>query len=218
MTRQFDLIVFDWDGTLMDSTAIIASSIQLACHDLDLPPPDDVRARHVIGLGLSDALMYAVPSIKSEQLPQMIERYRYHYLTRDHALVLFPEVREMIADLKKAGYFVTVATGKNRAGLNRALDQTGLKPLFDASRCADETFSKPHPQMLLELTDELGVEPQRTLMVGDTTHDLQMAENAATHAVGVSYGAHPEMELRKHRTMAVVETSKALRGWLNNLG
>jgi phosphoglycolate phosphatase len=218
MNKRFDLIVFDWDGTLMDSTATIASSIQLACRDLGLAPPDDARARHVIGLGLADALAYAAPSLLPEQLPQMIERYRQHYLSRDHALVLFPEVREMIVELKEAGYFVAVATGKNRGGLNRALDQSGLKPFFDATRCADESFSKPHPQMLLDLSDQLGVELNRTLMIGDTTHDLQMAANAGSHALGVSYGAHPLHELMQHASLGVVDSSVALRTWLKTQG
>ena len=175
--RRFDLIAFDWDGTLMDSTAVITTSIQYACADLGLPVPSRESASHVIGQGLVDALKYAVPALPPEMIPAMVERYRHHYLTRDGDIPLFPGVRELIVSLKEAGYYVAVATGKSRVGLERALDASGLRPLFDATRCADESRSKPDPQMLLDLGDELGVRRNRTLMIGDTTHDLQLAQN-----------------------------------------
>ena len=209
----FDLIAFDWDGTLMDSTATIATSIQRACADLDLAVPSDLIASHVIGLGLVDALAHVAPDLTPELVPRMIERYRHHYLSRDHSLVLFPQVREMIVELKDAGHFVAVATGKTRVGLDRALDSCGLRDLFDATRCADECHSKPDPQMLLELADQLGVDCARTLMVGDTTHDLQMAANARTKALAVSYGAHPHGSFAAFAPLAVVESSTALRAW-----
>ena len=212
--QQFDLIVFDWDGTLMDSTAMIASSIQLACGDLGVTPPDDERARHVIGLGLLDALAYAVPDLPPERIPEMAARYRHHYLSRDQELKLFPEVAEMMGELIDRGYYVAVATGKTRVGLDRALARYGFGALFHATRCADETSSKPHPQMLFELIAQLGVEAGRTLMVGDTTHDLQMASNARIAALGVSYGAHAAELLLDHGPLAVVESSTVLRTWL----
>ena len=216
--RRFDLIVFDWDGTLMDSTATIASSIQRACADLELAIPSDVAASHVIGLGLADALAHVAPGLAPEMLPRMIERYRHHYLSRDETLVLFPEVREMIVELKEAGHFVGVATGKTRVGLDRALDSCGLRPLFDATRCADESRSKPDPQMLFELSDELGARLDRTLMIGDTTHDLQMAANARARSVAVSYGAHPHESLDGHDALAIIPSSAALRAWLATHG
>jgi phosphoglycolate phosphatase len=212
--QQFDLIVFDWDGTLMDSTAMIASSIQFACGDLGVTPPDDERARHVIGLGLLDALAYAVPDLPPERIPEMAARYRHHYLSRDQELKLFPEVAEMMGELIDRGYYVAVATGKTRVGLDRALARCGFNALFHATRCADETSSKPHPQMLFELIAQLGVEAGRTLMVGDTTHDLQMASNARIAALGVSYGAHAAKLLLDHGPLAVVESSAVLRTWL----
>ncbi len=212
--HRFDLIVFDWDGTLMDSTATIASSIQRACGDLGLPVPSNERASHVIGLGLLDALAYAVPDLPKHLVPQMVERYRHHYLSRDADLVLFPGVREIIIALKDRGFFVAVATGKSRVGLDRALNACGLRPLFDATRCADECRPKPDPQMLWELGDELGVRSDRTLMIGDTTHDLQMAVNAGAHALAVSYGAHLHDALDGQGALAVLATPAQLHAWL----
>ncbi|CAH2774089.1 MAG: Similar to phosphoglycolate phosphatase, clustered with ribosomal large subunit pseudouridine synthase C [uncultured Paraburkholderia sp.] len=189
--EQFDLIVFDWDGTLMDSTVHITRSIQAACHDLGLPVPADEAASYVIGLGLRDALQIAAPTLDPADYPRLAERYRFHYLVKDQTTELFAGVREMLQELRDQGYLLAVATGKSRVGLNRALDQVRFTSLFDGTRCADETFSKPHPAMLHELTRELGQDPLRTVMVGDTTHDLQMAINAGVAGIGVTYGAHP---------------------------
>src|ERR1700758_2387755 len=188
--QQFDLIVFDWDGTLMDSTAHITRSIQAACRDLALPVPADEAASFVIGLGLRDALQIAAPTLDPSDYPRLAERYRFHYLVKDQTTELFSGVREMLADLRDQGYLLAIATGKSRVGLNRALDQVRLTSLFDGTRCADETFSKPHPAMLQELTRELGQDLGRTVMIGDTTHDLQMALNAGTAGVAGTYGAH----------------------------
>ena len=212
--RRFDLIAFDWDGTLMDSTAVIASSIQRACADLGLPVPSDERAAHVIGLGLGDALAYAVPTMTQDLVPRMVERYRHHYLSRDAALPLFAGVREIVVELKEAGLFVGVATGKSRAGLDRAMRASGLDALFDATRCADECRSKPDPQMLWELGDVLGVRNERILMIGDTTHDLSMASNAGTASLAVSYGAHGAGELVGHGALAIVASPAEMRQWL----
>jgi len=215
MARQrFDLIVFDWDGTLMDSTPTIAKCIQLASRDLGLPVPDDTAASHVIGLGLKDALSYAVPTLDPSDYPRLAERYRFHFLTRDAELVLFPGVREMLEALHAEHYFLGVATGKTRVGLERALATTGLGKLFDATRCADETFSKPHPAMLHELTRELGQDIERTVMVGDTTHDLQMAINAGAQGLGVTYGAHPEESLRAMSPVHCANSIADLQQWL----
>lgn len=212
--KQFDLIVFDWDGTLMDSTATIVKCIQAAAKDLGFAIPDQRAAAHVIGLGLQEALQVAVPEIEPKHYPRMVERYRYHYLTQDQELTLFPGVREMLAELSHAGYFLAVATGKSRVGLNRALDTAKLLTLFDATRCADETFSKPHPAMLQELTRELGQDMKRTLMIGDTTHDLQMALNAGAAGVAVHYGAHPAHELAALNPVFAADTVASLHDWL----
>jgi len=216
MPKQFELVVFDWDGTLMDSTAVIASSIQRACADLGLAVPSKTVAQHVIGLGLNDALAYAAPDLPRERLPEMVARYRHHYLSRDGALELFEGAREMLEELKDRGHLVAVATGKNRLGLDRVLSQCALVEFFDATRTADESVPKPHPQMLFDLSKTLGVAPASMLMVGDTTHDLKMAQAAQTKGLAVSYGAHPAEELHELSPLAVLETPAHLRDWLRD--
>ncbi|TAM52924.1 MAG: HAD family hydrolase [Paraburkholderia sp.] len=212
--QQFDLIVFDWDGTLMDSTAHIARSIQAACRDLGLPVPADEAARFVIGLGLRDALQIAAPSLDPTEYPRLAERYRYHYLIKDAHTELFAGVRELLGELSSLGYLLAVATGKSRVGLNRALAEAQLTSVFDGTRCADETFSKPHPAMLQELTRELGQDLARTVMIGDTTHDLQMATNAGVAGIAVTYGAHPADALAKLEPRFVADDVAALGDWL----
>ncbi|MDR1890194.1 MAG: HAD-IA family hydrolase [Zoogloeaceae bacterium] len=211
--RKFELIVFDWDGTLMDSAATIVHAIQSASRDLGQPVPDDATARHVIGLGLEEALRHVAPNLPTTDYPKMAERYRHHYFTRNHELFLFEGVRELLDELEAQGFTLAVATGKSRAGLDHALDHFGLRPRFRALRTADQCLSKPHPQMLFELMEALGTTPERTLMVGDTTHDLQMAQNAGTASVGVSYGAHPEVALRALKPLACVDSVAELRQW-----
>jgi phosphoglycolate phosphatase len=212
--KQFDLIVFDWDGTLMDSTATIVKCIQAAAKDLALPIPSDQAAAHVIGLGLGEAMQAVIPDLDPGLYPRMVERYRYHYLSKDHELVLFEGVRDMLADLSQLSYFLAVATGKSRVGLNRALNAVGLLSLFDATRCADETFSKPHPAMLQELTRELGQDLRRTVMIGDTTHDLLMANNAGSSGIAVEYGAHPVQQLQSCRPIYSARNVPELHRWL----
>lgn len=216
--RRYDLLVFDWDGTLMDSTAMIVMAIQAASRDLALPVPSAAQARQVIGLGLNEALSRAVPDLAPADYGRMVARYRHHYLARDHELVLFEGVAAMLSALVDAGHALAVATGKSRQGLDRALDHCGMRQFFRATRTADETFSKPHPAMLEELMDELMCEPERTLMIGDTTHDLQMARNAGTDAVGVSFGAHPLVALEAEAPRAVVHSIEELETWLRENG
>jgi phosphoglycolate phosphatase len=213
--KQFDLIVFDWDGTLMDSTGTIVKCIQASARDLGLPVPDNRAASYVIGLGLQDAMEAVLPDLDPKYYPRMVERYRHHYLSQDQALVLFDGVPEMLADLAQQGYFLAVATGKSRVGLNRALDTVRLLSVFDATRCADETFSKPHPAMLHELTRELGQDLKRTVMIGDTTHDLQMAINAGASGIGVHYGAHTPQELQSLKPLYAADSVAQLHAWLN---
>lgn len=214
MAKRYDLIVFDWDGTVMDSTAVIAGSIQAACRDLDLPVPSDAAARHVIGMGLVQALRHAVPDAPEAMYEPLVERYRHHYLAQDEVIPLFAGARETIAQLRDAGHSLAVATGKSRNGLDRALQASGMGRYFHALRTADMTFSKPHPAMLLELMHELGVEHTRTLMVGDTTHDLQMALNAGVDALGMTHGAHPAEQLRELQPLALLDDFAGLRKWL----
>lgn len=214
MSKRYDLIVFDWDGTLMDSTAVIAGSIQAACRDLGLTVPDDAASRHVIGLGLAQALRYAVPDVPESMYEPLVARYRQHFLAQDQAIPLFDGARETIAELHDAGFWLGVATGKSRMGLDRALESSGLKEYFHATRTADQSFSKPDPAMLLELMDELGVSNGRTLMIGDTTHDVLMAQNAEVDVVAAGYGAHPQQQLQELNPLALVKDFAELRAWL----
>lgn len=214
MAQKFDLIVFDWDGTLMDSTALIMRSVQATASDLGLAQPSDENARYIIGLGLLDALQLALPDLQPESCFEAVERYRHHYLSRDHELSLFDGARELVAYLAQEGYLLGVATGKSRVGLDRALGGTGLGGYFHATRCADECQSKPHPQMLDELMDEFGLAPERVLMIGDTTHDLQMAKNAGVAALAVAYGAHPRAGLEAEQPVYCADNMKELAAWL----
>lgn len=214
MPKQFELLVFDWDGTLMDSAAVIVESIQSASADLGLPVPVEEDARHIIGLGLSDALGYLFPQLPQERYGDLVEHYRFHFLARDSKIPLFSGAGDAIRELHEAGFLLAVATGKSRVGLNRALESTGLGGYFHASRCADEGFSKPHPGMLLALMDELGTAAGRTLMIGDTTHDLQMAANAGVAALGAAYGAHPRDNLLALSPLACLESFADLHRWL----
>jgi len=211
---QVDLVVFDWDGTIVDSTGAIADSIRAAARDLDLEEPNAQQASHVIGLGLQDALRLAVPSLPPERLREFVERYRVHYFGRDPLLKLFDGMREMLDALRECGVTMGVATGKSRVGLERAFDQTGLRRHFDATRCADEGEPKPHPWMLLDLCEELGLEPSRTLMIGDTTHDHGMAQSAGALFGGVGYGAHPREALLAAGVDPVHDSVHALGEWL----
>jgi len=211
---RYELLVFDWDGTLIDSAPTIVGCIQAACRDLGLPVPDDARASYVIGLGLHDALGYAVPGLAPADYGPIVERYRNHFLARDSEIPLFPGVRAMLGALRERGHILAIATGKSRAGLARALENTGLRPLFAASRCADQCAPKPAPDMLNELMEELDVGDAKTLMIGDTVHDLKMAAHAGIPAVGVSHGAHPKRDLAALEPLACVENIEELTQWL----
>ena len=212
--RRFDLIVFDWDGTLFDSTTLIVRCIQSACSDIGVAVPSDEAAAYVIGLGLHDALQHAVPGLPRERYPELGARYRHHYLASQHELVLFPGTVEMLQDLKARQHLLAVATGKNRRGLDDALTHSQLQGVFDGTRTADETASKPHPLMLQQLMAEFGVTPDRTLMIGDTTHDLLMAVNAGTPRVAVSHGAHDSEAFEAHEPLFVAHSTRELHGWL----
>jgi phosphoglycolate phosphatase len=212
--RRFDLIAFDWDGTLFDSTGLIVRCIQAACRDIGTPVPSDMQAAYVIGLGLMDALRHAVPDLAVERYPELGRRYRHHYMAWQHEIVLFDGTRDMLQALKARNHWLAVATGKSRLGLNEALDMANLRDVFDDTRTADETASKPDPLMLLELMRELGAEPGRTLMIGDTTHDLQLAANAGVPCVGVSYGAHPSEDFHRFSPLFVAHSTRELHDWL----
>ena len=212
--HRFDLIAFDWDGTLFDSTALIVRCIQQSCRDLGVAVPSDEQAAYVIGLGLSDALAHAAPALSPERYPELGLRYRHHYFERQHELTLFPGALEMLQALKARRQRIAVATGKARRGLDAALETVQLKDLFDATRTADETASKPDPRMLLELMHECGTTPERTLMIGDTTHDLQLAANAGTPCIGVGYGAHDHEAFAQFNPLFVAHSTRELHDWL----
>ena len=215
----FDLIVFDWDGTLMDSEARIVNCLQAAFGDLGLPPPAREALRDVIGLGLDEALLRLHPGADPQTLRDLVTGYRRYFLEIDPTpSVLFAGARETLTQLAEAGYRLAVATGKGRVGLDKALADTGLGALFHATRCADETFSKPNPQMLLELMDELGADASATLMIGDTEYDMQMAVNARTKALAVSYGVHPVERLMPHAPLDCLHDISALPAWLAEYG
>jgi phosphoglycolate phosphatase len=215
MNKKFDLIVFDWDGTLLDSANSIVFSLQGAARDLGLTEPSNEEARYVIGLGLNEAIKHLFPTLSSQKFNLISDRYRHHYLTHDNKISLYKGASKVIKALHAKNFLLAVATGKSRAGLNRSFNSSGLGHFFHASRCADETFSKPHPAMLLELMSQFNVKATRTLMIGDTTHDLQMATNACVSGVGVTYGAHPKKRLKTLEPLACVESVAQLHLWLN---
>lgn len=212
--RQFDLIAFDWDGTLFDSTAVIVHCIQAAVKDVGGTVPSHSAASYVIGMGLMQALAHAAPDVPADLYPQLGARYRHHYTAHQHDLSLFDGVLPMLSDLKARHHWLAVATGKSRRGLDEALHAVELQGLFDASRTADETAGKPSPLMLEQLMREMGVEPERTLMIGDTTHDLQMAVNAGCASVGVSYGAHEFSAFDDLSPRFVAHSVRELHEWM----
>ena len=212
--RQFDLIAFDWDGTLYDSTQIIVRCIQAAVTDVGGQTPTHEQAAYVIGMALMPALAHAAPDVPKDKYPLLGERYRYHYALHHNDLSLFEGVLPMLEALHERQHLLAVATGKSRKGLTEALNTVQLQGLFEASRTADETAGKPNPLMLQELMGEFGVSPERTLMVGDTTHDLEMAKRAGCPSVGVSYGAHDHSEFAPLQPRFVAHTVRELHDWL----
>jgi len=210
---KYRLIVFDWDGTIIDSAETIAECIRDSARDMGLPVPTTERASHVIGLGLHDSLRLAVPELQAQQYPQFVAAYRKHFLAREDSMGLFPGMNDLLKDLKER-HLLAIATGKSRRGLDRALAATRIGAYFSASRCADETNPKPHPAMLHELMRELGFSKSQILMVGDTSHDLEMARAAEVDSVAVTYGAHPEDGLRACSPTGCVSTVRELKAWL----
>jgi phosphoglycolate phosphatase len=216
MNKTFCAVIFDWDGTLLDSTGVITESIRSAARDIGLPVPTRQKASYVIGMGLRDALAHVVPDLRREQLDEFVERYRVHYMKMDSTLMPFEGIPALLADLQKSEVTMAVATGKSRAGLNRALSQLGWQHLFADTRCADEGEPKPSAWMVHELCSSLDLQPTEVVIVGDTTHDLGMAKNAGADAIGVTYGAHDPQALRDFGALAVVDSVVALRNCLVN--
>lgn len=212
--RRYDLIAFDWDGTLFDSTVAITRSIQAAVRDVGGTVPSDAQASYVIGMALMPALARAAPDVPPEKYPELANRYRFHFFKHQDDICVFDGILPLLAELRERGHWLSVATGKSRMGLNHALQDPQLKGLFDGSRTADETAGKPSPLMLHELMAEFGVEPERTLMIGDTTHDLEMARNAGCDSVAVAYGAHGSEGLAAFGPLHVAHSVADLHSWL----
>ena len=213
-TRRYDLIAFDWDGTLFDSTRIITRCIQEAVRDVGGTVPDDQAAAYVIGMALMPALAHAAPDVPKEKYPELGERYRHHYIQHKDDISLFDGVLPLLGALRERQHWLAVATGKSRVGLNEALRSVELHGLFASSRTADETAGKPDPLMLHELMGELGVPAERTLMIGDTTHDLEMARRAGCDSIGVSYGAHHHDNFDALAPRFVAHSVAELQDWL----
>ena len=215
MNRQFDLIVFDWDGTLMDSEAKIVRCMQAAAMDMGIPDPGPGVIRDIIGLGLSEAMQVLFPAQAPPRRAELVERYRQHFLELDNTgMSLFPGVTEGLKQLTQQGYLLAVATGKARRGLDRVLDETGMRHLFASSRCADEAFSKPHPQMLQDILDDTGVDAGRALMIGDTVYDMEMARNAMVAGLAVSYGVHARDRLLGCGALACLDSFPEVCAWV----
>ncbi len=212
---NFELLVFDWDGTLMDSEGRIVDCLELTFQDLELPPLGRDQLKDVIGLGLREAAARLAPGLSEGRIRQFIECYRAHYLCeKKRPTELFPGALEALRELNRRGHTLAIATGKSRRGLERSLEEAACGDLFMASRCADECFSKPHPQMLLELMELMDTPPERTLMIGDTEYDMQMAQNAGAHALAVSYGVHEPARLSQHGALACLDDIREVVAWL----
>lgn len=212
--KTYRAVVFDWDGTVMDSTHSIVAAIQSACADLSLPVPDSRTAAWVIGLSLESALYHCVPDLTAEQLPQFLDRYRHHFRILDAHITLFDGIVDVLQLTRERDARLAVATGKSRVGLDRALAQVQLGDMFHTTRCADETQSKPHPAMLFEILDELRLEPDEVLMVGDTTHDVNMAASAGIDSMAVTYGAHDITTLTASQPTAMASSVAQMQAWL----
>lgn len=214
MSKPFDLIVWDWDGTIADSTGMITNALVLAAAQVGLPALAPKDASDIIGLGLKESIYALFGDIPANQSQALAAQYSANYYAGESEIPLFDGAKEAIIELNRRGFKLAVATGKGRRGLNLALEHCGLANYFHATRTVDECFSKPHPQMLDELMDELVVRPERTLMIGDTSYDMQMAQNAGISAVAVTFGAQPRDKLVGYNPLYVFEQFTDLRDWL----
>ncbi|MFD1121076.1 HAD family hydrolase [Methylophilus flavus] len=212
--KQFDLIVWDWDGTIADSTGMITQALIKAADEAGLPALSEARARSIIGLGLRESIEVLYGSIPSEQAQALITHYNRNYYAAEETILLFSGITETIASIARKGCKQAVATGKGRRGLNAALQLSGLAKYFSATKTVDECFSKPHPQMLDELMDELVVMPERTLMIGDSQYDMQMGKNAGVITAAVTYGSQTATHLQQYSPDNMFHDVAALSAWL----
>jgi phosphoglycolate phosphatase len=214
MPKQFDLIVWDWDGTLANSTAMITNAILKAAEQVGLPEISAQAASNIIGLGLREAIEILYGDIPAQQAQALATQYSTNYYAGESEIPLFLGAADTIKALRLKGFKLAVATGKGRRGLNLALDHCGLTKQFHATRTVDECFSKPHPQMLDELMDHLVVLPERTLMIGDTSYDLHMAQNAGVSSIGVTYGAQAPDQWQHLNPIQQFNDFTSLSRWL----
>ena len=215
---KYKALVFDWDGTLMDSVAKIVACCQAAAADMGLDVPSYQQAKQIIGLGLNPAMAKLFNMTDETQIQAMADRYRFHYLGDEPTEeIMFEGVTELLNDFENQGYYLAVATGKSRRGLDHVMEKAGLTNKFHVTRCADETFSKPHPQMLLEIIEFLGIEAHQALMIGDTEYDMQMAVSAGADGLGVTYGVHDREHLLKHGALTCLDDLRDMSEWLNQI-
>ncbi|MGB1984086.1 MAG: HAD family hydrolase [Porticoccaceae bacterium] len=215
MNHKYKLIIFDWDGTLCDSVTTISTCIQYAAKQQGLAVPSFAEASNIIGLGLKEAVSFLFPNADDQVVASVVQSYSAYYRQKNAGPTdFFPYVLEVLAELKQSGYLIAVATGKSRAGLNRAFVASNIEELFDDSRCADETASKPDPLMLEELLERFDLAPDEALMVGDTEFDLDMAQRINMPRLAVSYGAHAKDRLVKFNPIACIDCFSELKEYI----
>lgn len=218
-TKRYSLLVFDWDGTLMDSQAQIVNCMQSAIVELEEEPRTNQQISNIIGLGLEEAIVSLYPLMSGKRVLLMAQTYREHYLFKDKTpSPLFPGVIAMLSQLRDEGYDLAIATGKSRRGLDKGLQETDLHEMFPITRCADETRSKPHPQMLEEILVDHNTHEGQALMIGDSEYDLQMAQNARVDSLAVSYGVHGLIRLLKQDPVGFVDKAEQIPKWLQDNG
>lgn len=217
MNHDAKLIVFDWDGTLMDSAAHIVACLQNAITELSLEPKTDDELKNIIGLGLREAFFALYPQANDDELTSLTSRYREHFFDQEaKPCELFDGARELIKELESKDYYLAIATGKGRNGLDKVLKETEMGKHFPITRCADESLSKPHPQMMLDIIDYYGVEANDAIMIGDSEYDLLMASNAKAQSVAVTYGVHEKQRLLDCNPITSVDSVNDLHSWLLN--
>ncbi|MGB7483641.1 HAD-IA family hydrolase [Castellaniella ginsengisoli] len=212
--KQYRAVIFDWDGTLLDSTHHIVGALLGACRDLGLREPSREEAGWVIGLSLQAALYRLVPELGADRVDDFVDRYRTHFMALQHEMHLFEGQAQLLRDLSAGGSVLGVATGKSRRGLDDSIRRLGLQEVFRATRTVDEARGKPDPDMLLQLLAELGLDPAAVLMVGDTTHDVLMAQAAGVDSLAVAYGAHAASLLESARPTALAATVPDMQAWI----
>jgi len=214
---MYELVIFDWDGTLMDSAQKISNCVRVAAKQTGLPEPTEQQAKSIIGLGLYEAMATLFPQADNAKVNEVVEAYKHHFVNADKTEEgLFDGVAKALTTMEETGAMLAIATGKSRAGLDRVLGKVGLAHHFTVTRCADETRSKPHPQMLLEILEFTSIDPQKTIMVGDTTFDLDMAQNAGVAGLGAGYGVHSQQALEDSKALYVAQSFADLAAWLLN--